>query len=92
MLTIVLFVVQDVWNNGGSHLAASAAKLSILIAIIALPVAFMWTTEDMGGSFNTAVTLLLILGIALTAIMISAVTGSPFAPADEDNPDIAEEV
>ena len=96
ILTIAWFVVQDVWNNGGSHLAASAAKLSIRIAFIALPVAFMWTTENMGGSFNTAVTLLLILGIAPTAIMSfgtgSMSTGSWFAPADEDNPDIVEEV
>jgi hypothetical protein len=96
ILTIAWFVVQDVWNNGGSHLAASAAKLSIRIAFIALPVAFMWTTENMGGSFNTAVTLLLILGIAPTAIMsfgsMSMSTGSWFAPADEDNPDIVEEV
>lgn len=71
MLTIAWLVAQDVWNNGGSATAASIVKFSFLPAMVALPVAFMWTSEDMGNSFNAAVTLLLVLGIASTPIVIS---------------------
>jgi hypothetical protein len=94
MLTITLFVAQDVWNNGGSRFAASTAKLSILIAITAVPVVFMWTSENMGSSFNAAVTLLLFLGVGLTPIMVSAVAkfGAPLAPVEEDDPEFTENV
>jgi hypothetical protein len=87
MLTIAWFIAQDVWNNGGSDFAASTAKLLIFTAIIVLPVAFMWTSESMGGSFNTAVTLLLFLGIGLTSLMVSAGAKlwAPLAPVDEDD-------
>jgi hypothetical protein len=93
MLTIAWLVAQDVWNNGGSHFATSAAKLASFAAIIALPVAFMWTSENMGSSFNTAVTLLLFVGIALTSIMVFAIAKmGAWVRAGEDNPDAVEDV
>ena len=93
-LTIIWFVTQDFWNNGVSPFAASAAKLSFLVAIIALPVAFMWTSENMGNSFNTAVTLLLFLVVGSTSIVVSRVAKSraPLALVEEDDPDFIEEV
>jgi len=87
MLTIAWFVMQDVWNNGGSAIAASIAKFSCLAATLALPVAFMWTSENMGNSFNTAITLLVVLSIASALIMVSVgiSVSTSFETRDEDD-------
>jgi hypothetical protein len=93
ILTIALFVAQDVWRSGG-HLATAIAKLSILFAIMALPVAFMWTSENMGSSFNTAVTLLLFLGMGLTAMIFyaGARRSAALSLVDEDDSESTEDV
>jgi hypothetical protein len=87
MLTIAWYITQDVWNNGGSAFASSIAKLLGLTAMIALPTAFMWTSENMGGSFNAAVTLLVFLGIASTSMMLSAgfKLSAPLAQGEDDH-------
>jgi hypothetical protein len=97
MLTIAWFVVQDVWNNGGYASVASITKLAFVTAIVALPVAFMWTSEKMGNSFNTAVMLLVFLGVGLTSMMFrfyeNFTNGEPvpLAPVEEDDADSFEE-
>jgi hypothetical protein len=93
-ITLAWLVVRDVWKNGGSAFATSIAKYLGLTVVITLPVAFMWTSQNMGSSFNAAVTLLLFLGIVLTSIMVSAIgkLGAELAPVDEDDPDSIEEV
>jgi len=95
VITIAWFVVQDVWINGGSAIVASIVQLSIPIAILALPMAFMWTSENMGSSFNTAVMLLVFLGVGLTTLMFRFYARfshpAPLAPIDEDDADFFEE-
>lgn len=97
MLTIAWFIVQDVWNNGGYASAASVTKLAFVTAIVALPVAFMWTSEKMGNSFNTAIMLLIFLGVGLTSMMFrfyeNFTNGEPvpLVPVDEDDADSFEE-
>ena len=95
VITIAWFVVQDVWNNGGYSTAASIAKLSFATVVVVVPVAFMWTSENMGSSFNTAVMLLVFLGVGLTTTMFGYYARfsqpAPSAPVDEDGPEFFED-
>ena len=95
ILTIALFVVQDVWNNGGYSTAASIAKFSFVVAILVLPVSLMWTFENMGNSFNTAVMLLVFLGVGSTSMMFRYYARfthpAQSAPVDEEDSDYFED-
>lgn len=85
VLTIAWFTAQEIWNNGGAAVAASIVKFSCLAAVIVPPLAWMWTSENMGGSFNTAVTLLIVLSIAsaLMSVSLGVRILAPSAAVDE---------
>jgi hypothetical protein len=92
MISLVWLVAQDVWKNGGP--ATSIPKYLGVTAAIVLPIAFMWTTESMGSSFNAAVTLLVFLGTASMFITISALIelSAPLAEDDREYHDYTGEV
>lgn len=91
-ISLVWLVAQDVWKNGGP--ATSIPKYLGVTAAIVLPIAFMWTTESMGSSFNTAVTLLVFLGTASMFTTLSALIelSAPLAEDDREDHDYTGEV
>jgi hypothetical protein len=94
VLTIAWFTAQEIWNNGGFAMFASIFKFSCVTAMIAIPMAFMWISEDMGNSFNTAVTLFIVLSIAsvkmFPAVFDWMVGGG--GEVDEDDHESSEDV
>jgi hypothetical protein len=72
IFTIAWFTAQEIWNDVGLAIVVPVVKFAGLATMIALPVAFMWTSESMGNGFNTAVTLLIVLSIALSMMVTSA--------------------
>ena len=70
-MTIVWYIIGEIWNNGGSKLVWQIAGLLFLAAFPVLPIAFMWTSTGMGAGFNTAITLLVVLMLATLIVGLS---------------------
>lgn len=94
VLTIALYTAQEIWNSDGFAAGANIARLACFVAMIAVPVAFMWTSESMGSGFNAAVTLLIVLSIASSTIVLPAAFRiRTFYPGvDEDDSTLSEDV
>lgn len=60
MLTIVRFTLQDLWERAARTVMIMVAASLGLSAAFVVPIVFMWTSNNLGSSFKSMITLVLL--------------------------------